>query len=228
MTTLDEMATFYFAKIKEQQPTGPYRLAAYSSTSILGFAIAKLFEDNGDDVVQLAMLDHFPPLFVYSANRVGNIDPRNPANREKLVALSRDAIGGLMRRDANWELFKTQLPTFLEASKGLPAPVLATTAATTVKKYITLVADFVYDLTTDSTGVSSLELMVKWMASVKAPVCVYVARAGAVGGIADEDKEDWADLGAKYLPGTRVVPLEGGHYEFLMNDKVIRGLQEGF
>ncbi|KAF9025142.1 alpha/beta-hydrolase [Hymenopellis radicata] len=214
LTTLDEMAAFYFAKIKEQQPTGPYRLAAYSSTSILGFALAKLFEDNGDDVVQLAMLDHFPPLFVYAANR--------------FVALSRDTISGLMRRDANWPIMEKQFQAFLNASKGLPAPALMKTAANTVKKYITLVADYVYDLTTDSTGASSLELMVKWMASVKAPVCVYAAKTGAVGAVADEDKEDWADLGAKYLPGTRVVLLEGGHYEFLMNEKVIRSLQEGF
>ncbi len=222
------MAAFYFAKIKEQQPTGPYRLAAYSSTSILGFALAKLFEDNGDDVVQLAMLDHFPSLFVYSANQIGNLDPRIPRNREKIVALSMDAISGLMMRDANWTIMEKQLQVFLDASNGLPAPALVKTAAETASKYITLVADYVYDLTTGSTGVSSLELMVKWMAAVKAPVCVYVAKTGSLGFVDDEDKEEWADLGAKHLPGARVVSLEGGHYEFLMNEIVIRDLQQGF
>ncbi|KAF9025136.1 NRPS-like enzyme [Hymenopellis radicata] len=228
LTTLDEMAAFYFAKIKEQQPTGPYRLAAYSSTSILGFALAKLFEDNGDDVLQLAMLDYFPLLFVYAANQRGNADPRNPHNREKVATWGTDTMSGLMRRDTNWPIMEKQFRAFLNASKGLPAPALMKTAATTARKYLALVADYVYDLTTDATGASSVELMAKWMASVKAPVCVYVAKTGALGGVDDVDKEEWADLGAKYLPGTRVVVLEGGHYEFLMDEKVIRDLQEGF
>ncbi|KAF9025156.1 NRPS-like enzyme [Hymenopellis radicata] len=218
LTTLDEMAAFYFAKIKEQQPTGPYRLAAYSSTSILGFVLAKLFEDNGDDVVQLAMLDHFPSMFVYSANQIGNPDPRIPRNREKIVALSMDAISGLMMRDANWTIMEKQLQVFLDASNGLPAPALVKAAAETASKYITLVADYVYDLTTGSTGASSLELMVKWMASVRAPVCVYVAKTGSLGFVDDKDKEEWAGLGAKYLPGARVVSSR----------IVIRDLQQGF
>ncbi len=228
LTTLDEMAAFYFAKIKEQQPTGPYRLAAYSSTSILGFALAKLFEEIGDDVVQLAMLDHFPLMFVYAANQRGNADPRDPRNREKLATWGTDTIGGLMRRDANWTIMEKQFEAFLNASKGLPSPAFMKTAATTARRYLALVADYVYDLTTDATGASSVELMVKWMTSVKAPTCVYVANTGALGSVDDMDKEEWSDLGAKCLPGARVVVLEGGHYEFLMDEKVISDLQQGF
>ncbi len=109
------MAAFYFHKIKVEQPHGPYRLASYSATSILLIVLVKLFEDNGDTVLQAVMLDHFPATVVYSANKAGNPDPRNPENMKAIVDGGIKAIGGLMNRDGNWESLQRSLKQLLDA-----------------------------------------------------------------------------------------------------------------
>ncbi|KAH7904616.1 hypothetical protein BJ138DRAFT_1130883 [Hygrophoropsis aurantiaca] len=63
MDSVGSMARFYYDHIKAAQGEGPYRLGCFSGTSIVLFALAKLFEANGDQVVQLLIVDHFPLLF---------------------------------------------------------------------------------------------------------------------------------------------------------------------
>ncbi len=46
-------------------------------------------------------------------------------------------------------------------------------------------------------GAASIELMAEWMKTVKVPITVVVALAGAAGGVSAEDRELWADLGVK-------------------------------
>ncbi len=65
MTSLEDLVAFYRRKIKEEQPTGPYRFAGYSASCILAFLIAQEFERHGDTVSQLAMLDLFPSIFLH-------------------------------------------------------------------------------------------------------------------------------------------------------------------
>ncbi len=99
----------------------------------------------------------------------------------------------------------------------------------TIKAFLTAIAEFVYDLTTDETGAASIELMAQWMKTVKVPITVVVAPAGAAGGISVEDRELWADLGVKQcLPEAKVISVKGGHYEFLTDEAVIQLLQEGY
>ncbi len=100
LTSLREMAAFYFAKIKEERPNGPYRLASYSASSLLLVVLVKLFEDNGDEVVQATMLDHFPAMFVHLANKFGNPNPRTE-NIQIMLDAGMAAIEGMMERDSN-------------------------------------------------------------------------------------------------------------------------------
>ncbi|KAK0200640.1 NRPS-like enzyme [Desarmillaria ectypa] len=227
--SLDEMAAFYFHKIKVEQPDGPYRFASYSSTSILLVVLVKLFEDNGDTVSQTVMLDHFPTSFVYSANKAGNPDPSIPENLKVIVDGGIEAIGGLMKRDSNWESLERSLKQLQDAWNGNDANDIVMIGVHNIKSYLTAVTKFVYDLTTDRDGRASIEAMTLWIRKLRAPITVIVAPEGALGSFAKEDQEEWADLGVKRcLPDARVVFVSGGHYEFLTDDKVIRVLQEGY
>ncbi|KAK0454193.1 NRPS-like enzyme [Desarmillaria tabescens] len=229
--SLHEMAAFYFHQIKARQPHGPYRFASYSSTSILLVVLVKLFEDNGDTVSQAVMLDHFPTSFVYSANKAGNPDPRVPENREILVDGGIEAIGGLMKRDANWGSLERSLKALRDAWNGVYANEIVKVGVHNIRAYMTAISEFVYDLTTDreGDGRASMEAMERWIRTVKAPIMVVVTKEGAVGSYAEENREEWADLGVKRcLPDARVVFVGGGHYEFLTNERVIEVLQEGY
>ncbi|PBK81586.1 NRPS-like enzyme [Armillaria gallica] len=227
--SLDEMAAFYFHKIKVEQPHGPYRLASYSATSILLIVLVKLFEDNGDRVLQAVMLDHFPATFVYSANKAGNPDPRNPENMKAIIDGGIKAIGGLMNRDGNRESLQRSLKQLLDAWDGTYVNDIINIGVHNIKSYTTAVNLFLYDLTTERDGRASIEILARWMRTVKAPITVVVALEGSRGSIPKEDLEEWADLGVKRcLPDARVVFVSGGHYEFLTDDSVIRLLQEGY
>ncbi|KAK0451172.1 NRPS-like enzyme [Desarmillaria tabescens] len=229
LASLNELAAFYFAKIKAERPTGPYRLASYSASSILLVVLVKMFEDNGDEVVQATMLDHFPAMFVYLANQFGNPDPRVPQNNKTMLDAGIAAIGGMMERDSNRDTLRRTKDLLLEAWNGGAANEISRKSVGTIKAYITAVTEFVHDLTTDETGAASVELMAQWMRTVKVPITVVVAPEGVAPSVSEEDREMWADLGVKQcLPNARVVFVKGGHYEFLTDDVVIRLLQEGY
>ncbi len=229
LNSLEEMAAFYFQKIKAERSLGPYRFAAYSQTSVLLIVLVKLFEDNGDVVLQAAMLDHFPALLVYSANLAGNPDPRIPENMEAVFDKGTGAITEMMTRDGNPGPLLRSLKKLNDAWQGKCDNDVIRAVSQYFKGYLTVVSVFVYTLTTHKDGLSSMEAMAQWLQTVKAPISVIVALKGCLGSLPEEDKQEWRDLGAKRcLPNARVDFVDGGHYEFLTDDKVIRFLQEGY
>jgi thioesterase domain-containing protein len=68
LDSVDALAQFYFEKIKEARPGGPYRIAGFSASSMVTLCLAQLFEANEDEIVQLTFIDHFPMLFASSIN----------------------------------------------------------------------------------------------------------------------------------------------------------------
>ncbi|KAK0492930.1 NRPS-like enzyme [Armillaria luteobubalina] len=227
--SLDEMAAFYFQKIKVEQPHGPYRLASYSATSILLIVLVKVFEDNGDAVLQAVMLDGFTATFIYSANKAGNPDPRNPDSMKAILDGGIKAIGGLMSRDGNRESLQRPRKQLLDAWDGMYVNDIINIGVHNIKSHMTAITFFLYDLTTERDGKASIELLARWMRTVKAPITVVVAHEGSLSSIPKEDREEWADLGVKRcLSDVKVVFVSGGHYEFLTDERVIRLLQEGY
>ncbi|PBL03992.1 NRPS-like enzyme [Armillaria gallica] len=229
LNSLSELASFYFVQIKAERPHGSYRFASYSSSSLLLVVLVKLFEDNGDEVAQAVMLDHFPAMFVYSANKLRNPDPRVPENIQNMLDVSMDTIAGMMDRDSNHDALQRTKNNLLDGWKGVYANDIIRNAIRNIRGFRTASAEFVYDLTTDETGLSSIELMAQWMRTVKVPITVVVAPEGALGAIPEEDRTTWSDLGTKRcLPDARVVFVKGGHYEFLADEVVLQLLQEGY
>ncbi|KAG7444602.1 NRPS-like enzyme [Guyanagaster necrorhizus] len=216
LTSLHDMAFFYFSKIKADRPTGPYRFASYSSTSVLLIVLLKLFEDNGDEIAQAVMLDHFPAMLVYAANKHGNPDPGVPENVEMMLDASMVSIKAMMDRDSHRKqrLWDTVGTNDLD---------MVCRSIRNIRAYLTAAAEFVYKLSTDKEGVSSIELMAQWLRTVKAPVTVVVAAKGAAYGT------EWPDMGTRQcLPDARVVVVPGGHYEFLRDEVIVELLQEGY
>ncbi|KAJ7351379.1 polyketide synthase [Mycena albidolilacea] len=68
LDSVDALAQFYFEKIKEARPAGPYRIAGFSASSMVTLRLAQLFEANEDEIAQLTFIDHFPMLFTSSIN----------------------------------------------------------------------------------------------------------------------------------------------------------------
>jgi nonribosomal peptide synthetase DhbF len=58
--TLEEMAKDYAEFIRQVQPTGPYNLLGWSFGGLVAHAIATHFQDQGEAVALLAVLDGYP------------------------------------------------------------------------------------------------------------------------------------------------------------------------
>ncbi|WP_426445438.1 amino acid adenylation domain-containing protein [Paenibacillus sp. S-38] len=82
--SLREMAADYMAHIRSVQPKGPYYLLGWSLGGNVAHALAQLFQEAGEEVALLVMLDAFPSHFL--PLREG------PDEKEALIALL--ALGG--------------------------------------------------------------------------------------------------------------------------------------
>ncbi|MCP5060676.1 MAG: amino acid adenylation domain-containing protein [bacterium] len=79
LETIEEMAEFYIALIREVQPEGPYYLGGYSLGGLIAYEIAQKLHDEGAHVERVILLDTYAPGY-----------PRHlPAWRRMLSTLAR-------------------------------------------------------------------------------------------------------------------------------------------
>ncbi|PBK87975.1 NRPS-like enzyme [Armillaria gallica] len=211
MTSVEDLVAFYRRKIKEERPTGPYRLAGYSASSILTFLMAQEFERHGDTVLQLAMLDLFPSIFLHQIPAVDC-----PNRRKEFVA----AVIKIMLDLTAWDKSrKSTVDGLRSAFNGTGGSPLQRFTMDTARELLGLIGDFCLR--------PDIERWMGSMKDVKAPVTVYVAEGGAR--LVPLPREEQEDLGAsRWVPEARVVRVPGGHMDFLEHDLVVAGLQGGY
>ena len=105
-SSLDEMATTYYHRIKQTQPSGPYAIMGYSLGSSVAFEIARRIEAGNDIVAFFGALDS-PP---YIASLVGQLDWTMSA---VLVTFFLDLLP------------QTEVPAWTEKLRGLPQKEVA-------------------------------------------------------------------------------------------------------
>jgi len=73
--TVEEMAKDHIQYIKLHQPKGPYLLAGYSYGAYTAFEIAKQFEEQGEQIGFLGLLDVYAPNLVCNAPELPTVAP---------------------------------------------------------------------------------------------------------------------------------------------------------
>jgi pimeloyl-ACP methyl ester carboxylesterase len=246
LDNLESQAQFYVKKIKEEQPHGPYRLASFSASSLILYAMALHFEQLGDKIIQLSLIDHFP--YVYLCPVIG-VDPRvddydNPRTRRLFHQVSIDNLVAMTRRDGGGGVPKRmQLAKELElAFNGLPTTEFSNLFWQVLEAFLNGNMDHIRSLpdrmaqhqaliTTElkSKGEVIAEALIVWLRQVKVTPTVYVAAYGMYGSLTPKQREDWWHLGARTVfPDAKVVLMHAGHYDILSNDDLVAGLQEGY
>ncbi|KAJ7751452.1 putative polyketide synthase [Mycena metata] len=225
LDSMEAMTLFYFQQIKAKRPVGPYRLAAFSGISLVAAQLALHFERNGDHVVQLAMIDHFPTLFALP--ELLPLDPETVAGyapSQTLILVEFNQLFDLYGRDPSptRQVIEQHLRNVLA---GLPVPDSIRSYHSVFIQILTMIVRFVLDLPGDPAGLAaSFET---WMRQIQAPVTVFVADNGMTPSI--EAGAGWEDLGArKCLPDAQVTFVSSGHFTSLETDEVINGLEHGW
>ncbi|KAF9066601.1 hypothetical protein BDP27DRAFT_1330220, partial [Rhodocollybia butyracea] len=232
-------AAYYYHKMKELRPHGPYRLATYSGTHLLGFLIAEMMLKNGDELIQLSLIDHTPSMMFsglldsLDAEFTGKFDITGKDFRERY---QERMIYGLFEIGAREDRSEVQ-KVFMRAWQGLPSPDHYNQMAQTAKAYMDRTWDFIaqlpgYQDPTQSSWEKILFAVEKWLKGItlEIPVTVYVASKGVLANVQDPlEREKWSDLGIRRcFPDSRVIHVEAGHASIVWNETVIKDLERGY
>ncbi|KAF7339024.1 Acetyl-CoA synthetase-like protein [Mycena venus] len=232
-TSFVTQTDFYYRKIKEMQPTGPYRIGGYSAGAFMAYRIANLLEKHGDNVIQLALIDSSPLLTL--APRA--VDPYTAetdfANPETLKAHHERTVQGLctMMRgykdpwlpkfaDYTWERWNGR--KWSEEVSELMAGMYENLILGSPKAF-----EFALSLAGENRVYTEvMRGMLVWMREVKAPVTLYKASRGVITGVAPEAQKEWWAFGLDWCCAElRVVEVDVDHVEIVNRDELVEDLQ---
>ncbi|KAG9225434.1 hypothetical protein CCMSSC00406_0002937 [Pleurotus cornucopiae] len=193
-----------------------------------------LFEQNGDVVSQLALIDHFPTTFL--APTLGIDVERTPLHhtnaRKEFIDASFSNLVALTRRDGGGNLpRRVEVANgVVDALHGRPISPFIRSYYTAVEQFLNQVFDFLLFLIThDADKHSGLVVLEAWLQKARAPISVYLGSYGMVGSILPKHCEMWYDLRIRRcFPQAEITYLTGGHFDILAADVVIEGLQHGY
>ncbi|KDQ18683.1 hypothetical protein BOTBODRAFT_154644 [Botryobasidium botryosum FD-172 SS1] len=226
--SLQSLSAHYYECIKDALPEGPYRLGAFSASSTVAFGIARLMEAQGDELVQLAFIDHFPTLFASPAYDLGTFVLPDGSLHPQLLRHSHEVIQDVLRRDGGGKLVTRHrlADELAKATKGLPVSEFAQSYHDAVAPFIGMLAKFIAQLSKGDGECLSIEPFLRWLKGTSAPITVYIATDGINGILPPQSGREWSDLGVtKCFPGAKVVDIQGGHFDMLGSDDLIERLQ---
>ncbi|KAH7906404.1 hypothetical protein BJ138DRAFT_1222020, partial [Hygrophoropsis aurantiaca] len=223
LDSVHSIARFYFEQIKAARAHGPYRLGAFSGTSVVLFVLAKLFEDNGDEISQLAIIDHFPLLFTSAACQ---LDVESVQQRSLTMAMTnriiKTFIVPLYVIDSH--AYQRVAGELSAAIDGQPASSFITKMLHNFERFMTITYEFMFELLPPGQPYSNSaarQAMIDWLAPLKAPVTTILATEGVLKTLAD-----WDDAGTRQaFPNGRVVKVVANHFSVFESRELSDALQ---
>ncbi|KAJ7208654.1 Alpha/Beta hydrolase protein [Mycena pura] len=226
-TPLESVTTlvgFWKDRIREKRPRGPYRLAGFSSSAVLVVVLAKLLEDEGEEVEQLTFIDNCPAMWI--REEAAGPGLLRGATAAEHIDFTAKYVVDLLRRDPS--VSADSVATYEAAFHGLPDASAASRREVQISNLVTgIIVQFLRDFysgTTTTPYGAFAERLTGWLSSVKAPLVLLVAEHGVVasplaGGT-------WPDLGASRIRKPVMVHYvkEVGHFG-IFNEKVARILE---
>lgn len=198
--------------------------------------VTLLLEANGDQVVQMAMLDHFPTTVLPVIYDFEKLDATDPDCRGLFLERGFEVVDTQLRQEdgglfPNQREYADQIRAVSQGASTSPATKIRWDR---MKRTLEQMLDFIVSLSdlppAALTLDQAMESLLKWMRVVKAPVSVYVAKEGMVNCLPEKLREEWReDLGTRRCyPDAEIVSVKGGHFEILADEGLIETLQKGF
>ncbi|KAF8993249.1 hypothetical protein BDQ17DRAFT_1431859 [Cyathus striatus] len=202
MSSVYELAMYYYGKIKEHRPFGPYRLAAYSASTVL--------------------IDHFPTLYLYGLE---GSEPTSETIRRIIEDMCRLLVQG---KDAA-NTYRVQVAEQVLAElNGLPSSPTAKFCVSNMEKITRMSIRFLQFGDTKEQRWSKDELY-EWMRTINAPLTVCIASAGVIQMFDEEHRSKASDLGSREVfPSCKTLCFEGSHIDIISNKKLAEQLEHGF
>lgn len=222
LQSLTGLVDFWKQHIREKRPHGPYRFAAYSASALAGVVLTKSMEDAGEEVSQLAFIDHCPALWIREEAeallRQGTVENfQNLADKAVLDMLRDDPSTGV-EAVSNYEAAVLDDP---DAAANLRREVQI---SRTVMGLIYRFLETFYPATSMKSYGAFIGPFTTWLFSINAPLTILVAEHGVVLSVPGGA---WPDLGASRFEKPPVVHcLRGiGHFGLFADASVAQMLE---
>jgi aryl carrier-like protein len=226
-TPFSVLVSFFAEKIRQKQPRGPYRLAAFSASSVISVAVAKLLEESGEQVLQLAFIDGFPLLWI-------NEDTELPLREQELSTLVDRPMGYMIDMLRNDPLHResTHIMGLEAALSGAPHATAEDIATVEAARRLTapllqfLVTFYPEHVARSYSGFA--DSFTRWVASVNAPLSVMMAEFGTIITVPKTSRAAWVDLGAhrSIKPVKQHLMTGAGHFGLLADARTAAALQQ--
>ncbi|KAF7305384.1 Acetyl-CoA synthetase-like protein [Mycena chlorophos] len=217
LDSLETMVAFWASKIREKQPVGPYRIATFCVASLHGVLLTKMLEEAGQEVKQLAFLDHFPMLYL----REGAATVLRAVTQAEYVKLSAGDVIELLQRDST--IPETAVLNYVAAANGnLDAPAINIRDARISGIFVGHIYNFIRSFFSSSPEPRTS--LAHWLSSFDAPAALFVAENG----ISHVNPGAWSDFGAHLVAPKHVEVhfLDGvGHFAMFSDERVARLLE---
>ncbi|KIJ41950.1 hypothetical protein M422DRAFT_171681 [Sphaerobolus stellatus SS14] len=224
--TVEEIAEFYFMRIKKACPSGPYRLGGYSASSLLALEIVTLLEVNGDHVSQLVFLDHFPLLFSSPSWSLDAETIESGYPSRGMIWKVFSSVADMYRRESSLER-QGIADEMADAFLGRPARPYIKQYCLTMEKYMAAVIKYILRISA-TMGQTTYNLdiireyLIERMAKLAAPITVVHCAKGLM------LESEWEDYGVKaYLPTAKLALVPYGHFDMFEKEDVVELLESG-
>ncbi|KAK7039778.1 polyketide synthase [Favolaschia claudopus] len=230
LDSVESIAQFYFARIKEARPAGPYRIGAFSASSLLAVRLVQLLEMT-DDVVQFTFVDHFPMIFTSAVH--GSSEKAN--NADDLFTLgaaaSVDVIANCCKQDA-LPARRAYGENVIAASKGLDCPTNAQTSWEWIQRLTPLNMEQLVIFIGGKTCWNSMsaftrgkimqQSIITEFTKIRGPINVYIAKSG----IQMIMPQEWSDYGVSLTQqDIHVEYFDAGHFDIFEKAKFSHALE---
>ncbi|KAF8990610.1 hypothetical protein BDQ17DRAFT_1393106 [Cyathus striatus] len=223
--SISETASYYCAKIKEERPTGPYRIASYCASSLLTFEIVRILELNGDHISQFILLDHFPSLFVSPLFPLDDESLETGKPSDALIEAAFISLCNCYNRDPGQgrERVMGELMSAHRGSKGRPFIEFSyqyfLDCVSACLKFLLEIGGSGQRY--NSSNVHLLRERLKaWLEGISSSVTVVVATSGMSAELMRESPE-WHGLGANnFTSKAEVVEIPYGHFGMFESEEL--------
>ncbi|THU94298.1 hypothetical protein K435DRAFT_966925 [Dendrothele bispora CBS 962.96] len=236
--TVHATAKFYYDRIKEQRPNGPYRIGGYCASALIAYELVYIFQSAGDEITQFVMLDFSPAIFT-SYHFTEAIDEemirtKSPSKNFITVALhlmdkmteldvseSAKAVVGEIWDCHNGvevrDFIKLQYHSFCSIGIGF-AHLLFELAAEGSEDPLAVLRD-----------PAALEQRIfKWAGRVKIPLQLYLPRHSGARSLYAEGDPEWELLKSEqYSTKYKRFDVNGGHLTMFDDPKLAQFLENG-
>ncbi|KAJ7289097.1 hypothetical protein C8J57DRAFT_1627489 [Mycena rebaudengoi] len=232
-TSFIAQTDFYYHKIKESQPHGPYRIGGYCAGAFMACRIAHLLGKNGDKVVQLALIDNSPFMALFPHLEVDqSANFNDPQTLHDYYDRSVRSYCKVARTWDNpwWQKFaETIWERWNGRLRSEDMPELMAKAYENLIEGFPKAFDFTLSLATcDPKGFKEVTAaLVEWMKEVRAPVTLYKASDGPMSKIPPQLKEEWWAFGMDWgCEDVRVVEVDATHVSILDCEQLVNAMQK--